>query len=425
MPLRFVAGVVLVLLLTMLIFMLLMSPPQEEVQAMLTFLGITSFISALAGYGAYRLGWFGRLPKLIVTLLGGYTLSGILTFVNVWFTAELMFINQHDLTLATILLIFATGIAMFLGYLLSTTVTDKIQVLNRCAEAISVGDLSTRVSISGRDEIAELGRSFNVMAEQLQDAARKKSEVEKLRRDLVAWVGHDLRTPLASVRAILEALADGIVQDPETANRYLQTAKINLGELSNLLDDLFEMAQLDAKGLRLDPMPNSLSDLVSDAVESLSTSAKEKHIELTGDIHDDVDPVNLDARQISRVLSNLISNAIRYSPPNAAVHVEAIRTATEVVVSVTDNGDGISGEDLPHVFEQFYRGEKSRSRTTGGSGLGLAIAKAIVQAHGGTIHVESDLGKGSRFSFTLPQPTHGHKRNPLLARSWRQIGFRK
>ena len=413
-PLRFLGGVTLALAIAMLFFLLIMQPPLEELRAMLIFLTATALVSVIAGYAAYRLGWFNRSPRLILTLISGYALSSALTFLNVWFTARLMFINPHDLTLATILLLFATGIAMSLGYFVSTSVTDNIKMLNNGAKTISAGTLSARVEVPGRDEMAQLGRSFNSMAGQLEDAARKKAEVEKLRRDLIAWVGHDLRTPLASVRAIIEALIDGVVEEPETVKRYLLTAKRDIGALSILLDDLFEMAQIDAGGIRLNRDANSLSDLVSDTLESFSNSAIEKGIMLSGEVAPGTDPVLLDAQQIGRVLGNLVGNAIRYSPSGAQIQVDARPIIGGVEVSVTDTGDGINAEDLSQVFEQFYRGEKSRNRATGGSGLGLAIAKGIVEAHSGKISVTSEVGKGSRFCFTLPKEGGKSRENPLL-----------
>jgi signal transduction histidine kinase len=216
------------------------------------------------------------------TLLSTYALSSGITFLNVWVTARLMFINRHDLTLATILLIFAAGIAMALGYFLTTTLTDNMTALNESAKAIARGQLNTRVEVAGRDEVAQLARSFNEMAGQLQAAAQRQQELDTLRRDLTAWIGHDLRTPLASVRAIVEALADRVVEDPETVDRYLRTAKRDIGALALLIDDLFELAQLDAGGLKLDRQPNSLSDLISDTLESFSALAAEKGIQFDG-----------------------------------------------------------------------------------------------------------------------------------------------
>ncbi|MGE5463222.1 MAG: sensor histidine kinase [Syntrophothermus sp.] len=402
MPARLVIGILLIVLVSLAIFKMLMSPPSNELALMALFLSITAFVSALAGYAAYRFGWIQASPTLRWTLLAGYVLASILTFFNVWFSAQLMFASGHDLTLAIILLLFASGIAMILGYFFSGTLTERILSLKNAAEKIATGNLETRVPVSGRDELSALAVSFNQMAEQLQDADRKQRELEHLRRDLVAWASHDLQTPLTSVRAILEALSDGVVDEPETVKRYLNTAQRDVLSLSTLIDDLFQMSQLDAGGFPLNRAPSSLGDLVSDTLESFSELADRERIKLDGRIDAGVDPVFMDTQAIGRVLNNLIGNALRHTPSGGAIEVHARRTGEGVQVSVRDTGEGIRAEDLPHVFERFYRGEKSRNRGTGGAGLGLAIARGIVRAHGGEIWVNSEPGKGTQFTFNLP-----------------------
>jgi signal transduction histidine kinase len=401
--LRFVGGVSLTLALALAIFFLLMQPPMAELGLMALFLAITALISVAAGYGAYRLGWLNRSPRLSWVLLGGYALASVLTFLNVWVTARLMFASQHDLLLATVLLLFAGGIAMSVGYFLSAALTDRIVTLNRAAQEIASGDLSVRVPVTGSDEMASLARTFNDMAEQLEAADQKQRDLDTLRRNLIAWAGHDLRTPLASIRAIVEALADGVVEDPETVDRYLHTTQREIRSLSLLIDDLFELAQLEAGGLRLEIRPNSLPDLLSDTLESFSELAARQGVTLEGTVDPAVDLVPMDTQQIGRVLSNLVGNALRHTPAGGAVCVQAAAMAERVEVEILDSGEGIDAQDLPHIFERFYRGEKSRSRATGGAGLGLAIAKGVVEAHGGHIGVESAPGQGTRFYFSLPR----------------------
>ncbi len=402
-PLRFLGGVLAVLLTALALFYVIMRPPFGDLRAMATFLAITATLSAIAGYVAYRSGWLARSPRLSWSLLGIYALSNVLTFVNVWVTARLMFASQHDLLLATVLLVFAGGIAITLGYFLSTGLTDRIRALCLAAENLAAGRLGTRVPVTGSDEMAELGHAFNAMSEQLAAAAEKQRELETLRRDLIAWAGHDLRTPLASIRAIIEALADGVVEDQAEQERYLHTAQRDIRALSQLIDDLFELAQLDAGGLKLERWPNSVSDLVSDSLESFSTLASQQHVTLQGSAGPGVDPTLMDSGKIGRVLANLISNALRHTPAGGTVEVNAWLEGTEVRVSVADTGTGIDPADLPRVFERFYRGDKSRSRASGGAGLGLAIAKGIIEAHGGRIWAESRPEGGTRITFTLPK----------------------
>ena len=266
--LRFTASVLLAMAIALGLFYLIMQPGQIDLGLMALFLTITSLITLIAGYLAYRLDWISQAPSLRWALLATYILSSALTFLNVWLTARLMFVSQHDLILATILLLFATGITVALGSFFSATLRQRIHALNQTVREISEKGLEVRAEVDGRDEIAELASAFNEMASQLEAAARRQQEMENYRRDLVAWVGHDLQTPLASMRAVIEALADDMVQDPETRNRYLLTAKREIQALSGLIDDLFQLAQLDAGGMELFREANSLSELISDTVES-------------------------------------------------------------------------------------------------------------------------------------------------------------
>jgi signal transduction histidine kinase len=398
---RYFLGVLIILAISLGIFYLVMSPPLSELGLMALFLAITALVSSLVGYLAYRLGWIALTPSLRWGLLAIYAISSVLTFFNVWFSAKLMFASEHDLLLAIVLLVFAGGMAMALGYFLSSTVTDRMYQLKQAAENLANGNLETRVPVTGRDEVAEVAESFNQMAAQLQTADEKQRELERLRTDLIAWVSHDLQTPLASIRAILEALYDGVVEDPETVRRYLKTAQRDVRSLSALIDDLFQMAQLDTGGIPLDKANSSLTDLISDTLESFSEIAIRQGVLLEGNVEPDVDPVLMDTQRIGRVLNNLIGNALRHTPAGGQVEVKVRRTGTDVEVTVCDSGEGIRPEDLPHIFERFYRGEKSRSRATGGAGLGLAISRGIIQAHGGEISVASQPGD-TRFTFTLP-----------------------
>lgn len=397
------SGIGLVLLVSLGIFYWLLRPPMGDLGLMARFLALTAAISILAGFAAYRWGWLEWAPSLRWTLGGTYVLASLLTFLNVWLTARLMFASQHDLMLATVLLVFAGGIAVALGTFFASTLTERITRLEDAARAIESGDLSARADIAGRDEIAALADSFNQMAQRLQTADQKQRELDALRRDLVAWAGHDLRTPLASIRVLVEALADGMVTDPQTQQQYLAQAKKQVDNLSVLVDDLFQVSQLDAGGLNLHLEPASLSDLISDTLESFSGLADQKQVTLSGSAAPGIDPVTMDVQRLGRALNNLVSNALHHTPPGGSVTLTAGLVPEGVSVTVSDTGEGIPAQDLPHVFERFYRGDKSRNRTAGGAGLGLAIAKGIIEAHGGSICAESALGQGSVFTFRLPK----------------------
>ena len=224
----FTSGIAVIVLISLGIFYWLMRPPLNDLEHMAQFLSITAAISILIGYGAYRSNWLERAPSLRWVLLGTYILASLLTFLNVWLTARLMFASEHDLMLATVLLVFAGAIAVALGAFITAAITDRLARLRRTTQAIQSGDLSARAEIGGNDEIALLAGSFNQMAQQLQQADQKQKELDALRRDLVAWAGHDLRTPLSSIRLLVEALADGVVSDPQMAQSYLEQTRKKL-----------------------------------------------------------------------------------------------------------------------------------------------------------------------------------------------------
>ena len=401
--LRLLGGILGIVAISLGIFYFVMHPPMDDLGHMAQFLSITALVSGLAGYAAYRFRWLERSPALRWSLLGGYALASLLTFLNVWITARLMFASKHDLLLATILLLFAGGIAMLLGYFLSSTITQRIRRLDQAAHQIQAGNLSVRIPVNGNDEVAGLANTFNQMAARLQDADANQHALDGLRRDLVAWAGHDLRTPLTSIRVMLEALADGVIDDPQTSRRYLHQTLKQVDHLSLLIDDLFQVSQLDSGGIPLQRESASLADLISDTLEGFSGLAAQKNITLSGQASPGIDPLKMDVQRIGRVLSNIVNNALRYTPSGGRISIQAEPVEGMVRVTIQDSGEGISPADLPYVFDRLYRGEKSRSQATGGSGLGLAIAKGIVEAHGGKIGVESVPGKGACFSFWLPK----------------------
>jgi signal transduction histidine kinase len=245
------------------------------------------------------------------------------------------------------------------------------------------------------------------MARRLEDVDAQKRRLEQTRRDLVAWVSHDLRTPLTSMRVMMEALTDGIIQDEATRTRYLKNSLSEIEHLSHLIDDLFELAQIDVGHMQLDYQPIAMPDLLHDALSGMQPRAARKDITLTGSVAPDVPQVQLAPDKIQRVLKNLLENAIRYTPAGERVHVRVFLTDDDstVQVDVHNSGVYIDKDTLPELFQSFYRGDKSRAQTGDnerGAGLGLAIARGFVQAHGGRMMAHSTPSEGTTFSFTLP-----------------------
>ena len=322
---------------------------------------------------------------------------------NVWNGARLMFFESHDFYLAIILLVFAAIVATAFGFSVTARVTDGLSELSDTLDVVAEGDFSQQVAVRGRDEVAHIAQSFNGMTLQLREAEQTRREAEQMRRDLVAWVSHDLRTPLTSIRAMIEALHDGVVTNDQTRQRYYRNMRQDILALDRLLNDLFELAQLDAGGLKLDLMGHDLTDLLSDTVENFHVLAEQKGITLHGDIDRNLGRVVVDAGKIERVLGNLVGNALRYTPDEGNIFVSAeMANENEVLVKVEDRGKGFSDEDLLRVFEKFYRGEQARTRSAGGAGLGLAIAQGLVEAHGGRIWAENSSEGGAVVSFCLP-----------------------
>lgn len=364
-------GVLAALTLTVALIMAVMKPPLDDLKLLTYYLVLTSIGSLVIGFVSHRLGWWQRLRSLTLTLTLGYAIAAGLTLLNVWLTARLMFINDHDLALASLLLVFAGGIAIFFGYFLSSSITQALQDLVRGAERLSGGDFSTRVDIRGENEVAQVARAFNQMVTRLEQAVEAERALESARRNLVAWASHDLRTPLASLRAMLDALADGVVTDQENVARYLQQSQAEVSRMSSLIDDLFELAQLDAGHLELFCAANSLSDLISDTLEGFTARAEAQGVALSGSVSQEVDPVWMAPEKISRVLHNLLENALRYTPPGGTVGLKAQAENGSVVVTVQDNGEGIPDEDLPFVFDRFFsRGKKPGAGRRGGRGCG-------------------------------------------------------
>jgi signal transduction histidine kinase len=304
-------------------------------------------------------------------------------------------LGQFLVSVNRTLLLVAAGAglgAVLLVLGLSRRILAPVKELTEAAQGMAAGDLSQRVDISSADEIGDLARAFNAMADGL-------ARLEDLRRQLVTDVAHELRTPLTNIRGYLEALRDGIVE-PETCviDSLYEEAML----LSHLIDDLQDLSLAEGGQLRLARQPVALTHVVSGAVEALRARAEAERVALQVDLPDDLPLVDADPRRIGQVLRSLLDNGLAHTPPGGEIGVVARVEDRWVAVSVRDTGAGISVEDLPYVFERFYRTDKSRSRATGGAGLGLAIAKQLVEAHGGRIEVESRIGQGAQFTFTLP-----------------------
>ena len=315
--------------------------------------------------------------------------------VSAILASGVVMLKPHDfveiLAVAAVSALVALAAALALG----RRILRPLASLRAASAQLAAGDLSARAPEKGPRELHDLSASFNEMAaslEQLFDA----------RRELVAWASHDLRTPLASLKAMIEALEDDLAEPGE----YLEAIRTQTEILSGLVDDLFELARIDAGVLTLELCDASLGELVSRCVRSVDAEARACEVELEARIGEDP-IVRIAPDKVERVLLNLLANAVRHSPPQGEVSVVVEPNHDHVVVAVEDSGDGLAPDASQRMFDRFWRADESRTRSSGGAGLGLAIARGLVQAHGGTIWAENRDGGGARVAFTLPLATSG------------------
>lgn len=340
-------------------------------------------------------------PSLGLKIGVACTFGSLAAITNVLVTPLLMFKERSDLDILVVTLLYFMAISLAFGFIVSILTTRQVHALRVGAARVASGELGARVPVQGADEVADLARAFNRMSTELSESSAQRDRLERARTDLVAAVSHDLRTPLTSIRAMVEAILDGVVAEPDAVQRYLRLIQQETEHLGRLIDDLFELARIESGSLELRLASVPLGELVAETVDGLQIQAEEKGVDLHVRCDPDLPRVTVDGPRVQRALVNLIDNAIRHTPAGGSVHVEVGRQNGQVQVAVVDTGEGIAPEDQPHVFDQFYRGEKSRSRQSGGAGLGLAIARGIVEAHRGNIRVESAPNRGSRFVVTL------------------------
>jgi signal transduction histidine kinase len=282
--------------------------------------------------------------------------------------------------------------ALALGVVVSRQVTRPVRRLAAATADIARGKLDSRIENTGSDELGQLGQSFNSMAAALQ-------QQEEERRSMLADIAHELRTPLSVLRGNLEAMQDGLLEPGQEQLSVLHEQSV---ALSRLIDDLRTLSLAAEGHLELHRQPTDVAELARRVVGEMEAGAGERQVALSVEAPKRLPRPALDSGRIGQVLRNLIDNALRYTPAGGRVSVAVSPQNRGVAVTVADTGAGIAPEDLPHVFDRFYRADSSRTRATGGSGLGLAIVKQLVEAHGGRVWAESDPGQGSAFSFALP-----------------------
>jgi len=352
----------------------------------------------VAGAGALVGRRLAAAPLVVqVTLIALTALAA--TLAGALLAANAMFVSTHDLR-ALLVVTAAAGAAAVVAAVLLAERLGRATAAVQHLSAHLAADSDATPGVALPVELADVADQITETWSRLRDARDRERAMEASRRELVAWVSHDLRTPLSGIRAMVEALEDGVVEDPETATRYLRTIRVEADRLARLVDDLFELSRIHAGALDLDLEQVALAELVSDAIAATDVAAHARGVVLEGTMRDSPE-VAASIPDLVRVIRNLLDNAIRHTPRGGAVRVEASSTDDHAVLSVVDGCGGIPDDEIDRVFDLAFRGDQARTPGDGGGGFGLAIARGLVEAHRGEIAVRNEQG-GCRFTVRLP-----------------------
>jgi signal transduction histidine kinase len=370
------------------------------------YLAVSGTVTVLVGWLAMHLldARFGLTlvaRSVLVTLIGSAVL-----IANIVALARLMFIStDHDLQVLLATVAFSTVVAVVFTTWVSSQTLTRLGGVNRSIRQLAAGDLQPITDVRGRDEVATLARDVQTLSERLAAGQAERLALDAERRELTAAISHDLRTPLSTIRAMVDALEDGVVSEPVEMKRYFATIRRDVQRLNRMIDDLFELAQIDAGAVRLRKQRVTLHEIVAEVVEAMRARAERLDVAIELSVQDELPPAMLDGDRLERAISNLLRNALEHTPSGGRIHVRVSGTDGGASVEVADTGEGIAEADLPNIWTRFYRAEPSRGRindASDGVGLGLAITKGIVELHGGHVDVRSRPGAGSVFTVLLP-----------------------
>jgi signal transduction histidine kinase len=346
---------------------------------------VGTLVAGLVAVFALRL-----LPTVRLQLAGLALLAVALPLCAVTLGGLVMFHMNADVKLLAVAAASAST-ALIAALLVGHSIAHRVRSLEFAAARLAAGDLQARAPADGPREVARLGASFNEMATNIEG-------LFDARRQLVAWASHDLRAPLAAIQAMLEAIEDGVASETE----YRHALREQAGALGGLIDDLFELAQIDAGALTVELRETPVGELLASCVRALEAEARSRAVRLEVALDEPLPPVNCAPRHVRRVLLNLLTNAIRHTPSDGTVFVTARPVGAELEVLVEDSGAGLGAEAQVRMFERFWREDPARMRSSGRAGLGLAIARGLVDAQGGRIWAENRAGGGARVGFSLP-----------------------
>jgi signal transduction histidine kinase len=300
-----------------------------------------------------------------------------------------------------ILILILTNI--ILTYFVSRSITKPLYYLKKAANEIKNGNLNFEVKYKSKDEIGELSSAFEEMRVKLKESIEMEQQYEQNRKELVSNISHDLKTPITAVKGYVEGIIDGVADNPDKMDKYIKTIYTKTNEIDLLIDELFLYSKLDLKKLAFSFERVNIRRYLEHFVEEFSFDLESKGIKLSYEANcEDKTLVIADREKLNRVITNIVYNSVKYMDlENGKIDIKLEEEDNDVVVGITDNGQGISESNLPHIFDKFYRADPARNTQKGGSGLGLSIAKHIIEEHGGRIWAQSKLGVGTTIAFTL------------------------
>lgn len=389
---------------------LMMAPPAGELREMAAYLTFSGAATMLLGWLALRVAPAGDLSIRARTFLGA-SMGAVIALLNVLVVAQLMFVStSHDLRLLVALVVFSGIVTTCFTMFVAAAISERIVGVATGIRTLAMGNYDARVAEEGGDEVSRLARDVNALATRLQDAEHKRETLDRERRDLTAAISHDLRTPLASVLAMVEALDDGVINDPEEIARYYATIGREMDRLSRMIDDLFELARIDAGVLQLDLRQVPVQEIAAEVVDAMQAQARRQGVALELTVEAPAAAILLDGARMERAVGNLVRNALEHTPSGGRVEVSVDATDECVRLQVRDTGRGLEPGQLSKIWDRFYRGDQSRTRgdaPADGAGLGLAIVRGMVEAHGGAVSAASEHGGGAVFTIQLPRGATG------------------
>lgn len=384
---------------------LTMAPPRSEMVSLAAYLAASGTGAGLIGWLALNSVWSKALGLRGKAFLGSL-IGGVMGLLNVLLIARLMFISTgHDLWVVATAIGFGVVLMAAFSIAVASSVAQRVTLISDAVRALADGQATPDLSLSESDEVTRLAGDVERLSDMLSAAARERAQLDKERVELTAAISHDLRTPLASVRAMAEALADGVVEEDSERARYYALIQREIERLDRMIGDLFDLAQIDAGALRLEKRSLPLQEIVAEVVEGMRPQAERSGIDLRFEAESEPLPdVELDGDRFERAVSNLVRNALQHTPKGGEIRAQVRLEDGWLALDVKDNGEGFDASQAQQVWNRFYRGDKSRGRkgSGDGAGLGLSIVRGFVEAHGGRVECTSAPGRGATFTVRLP-----------------------